>query len=117
MLWSWEVVVLFIEFVASVTCVFVPIHFIPLYFEFIRGDRLLHAEMRLLPYIFASVTVTTLNKLLIASYYKPEYLAGRSPALVGSALMYAVNKDMPAGSVYSFGDLVTFGTGFYNQGC
>jgi hypothetical protein len=73
-----------------VSCVcFVPVYYIPLYFQFTRGDSTVQTAIRLLPYIvFLCVTMLSSGALIGRwGYYKPSYIVGASLALVGAVLM------------------------------
>lgn len=49
-------VLLSIQTAATAFNVFIPLYFIPLYFQFVRGDTAIKAAVRLLPYILILVT-------------------------------------------------------------
>jgi hypothetical protein len=73
-----------------VSCVcFVPVYYIPLYFQFTRGDSTVQTAVRLLPYIVFLCIFMPGSGFLIGrwGYYKPAYVVGASLALVGAVLM------------------------------
>ena len=76
MLYSWDMILLFIQTAASITCTFVPVYFLPLYFQFVHQDAVFHSRVRLLPFICVLVTAVVLNGLLMSKtgYYKPWYM-------------------------------------------
>ncbi|KAI9653206.1 MAG: hypothetical protein M1831_006164 [Alyxoria varia] len=117
MLGDWEMVILFIESASSVTCVFLPIYFIPLYFQFVRDDAPVEAAVRLLPFIFTFVFATMLNGVMMTKtgYYMPWYLAGGALILVGGVLMYGVDQYTKPGSIYGYSILISIGAGSFNQ--
>lgn len=71
----------------------VPTYYIPLYFQFVRGDSALTAAVRLLPFIILMVTFGFLNGGLMSKlgYYMPWYLTGGILTTIGGALMSAYN--------------------------
>ncbi|RKK69509.1 hypothetical protein BFJ69_g12680 [Fusarium oxysporum] len=64
-------------------------YFVPLYFQFIKGDGALEAGVRLLPLIMFMVAVSMLNGFLMPKYglIPVWYIGGSALALIGSALM------------------------------
>jgi hypothetical protein len=79
-------------FVAAAGCNaagFLPVYYIPVYFQFSRGDNALQAAVRLLPLIILlSATIMAqgffMSKL---GYYQPWYLVGGALLLVGDVLL------------------------------
>jgi hypothetical protein len=67
----------------------IPTYYIPLYFQFVRGDSALIAAVRLLPFICLMVVFGFANGGLMSKfgYYMPWYLAGGILATSGGALM------------------------------
>jgi MFS family permease len=75
---------------ASVACVaYTSVYYIPLYFQFTRGDSAIYTAVRLLPYICVLITAMPLSGWYLSHYgwYKPLYIGGSLVALVTSALM------------------------------
>jgi len=68
-----EAILLFICAAASNSAVFVPIYYIPIYFQFSRGDGALDSAIRLLPLIFLLCTTILVNGKLMSrfGYYMP----------------------------------------------
>lgn len=119
MLRDLQMVILFVQAAASVACVFVPIYFIPLYFQFVKGDEPLQAAVRLLPFIFTFVFATVLNGVVMSKtgYYMPWYLGGGILILIGGVLMFLVEPSTSASYVYGASVLISLGAGSFNQGC
>jgi len=67
----------------------IPTYYIPLYFQFVRGDSALTAAVRLLPFICLMVVLGFANGGLMSKfgYYMPWYLAGGILTTIGGALM------------------------------
>lgn len=110
-------VILFMHMSASVTIFFVPIYFIPLFFQFAKNDSAIEAGVRLLPLICFLIFATTLNGALMSKYgyYMPWYLVGGCLALIGGALMYTVKLDTSISKIYGYTILLGFGGGIYGQ--
>nr|ART35029.1 putative Major Facilitator Superfamily transporter [Fusarium verticillioides] len=90
-------------------------YFVPLYFQFIKGDGALEAGVRLLPLIMFMVTVSMLNGFLMPKYGLIPfwYIGGSALALIGSALMYTIDDTTSNGKVYGYNILVGAGAGCY----
>lgn len=75
------------------TCVaaisYVDVYYIPLYFQFTRGDSAIITAERMLPFIFMLITFVLASGFLMSRYglYKPWYVCGSALALIGSVLM------------------------------
>ena len=111
------VLILFAITAASGTSAFVPIYFIPLFFQFTRGDDALQAGVRLLPFIIVMVATILANGALMArfGYYMPWYLVGGLFTVAGSALMYTVGQGTSESSTYGYTALIGIGVGMFLQ--
>lgn len=85
---NYNAVLLYTITSASNAIGFIPIYYIPLYFQFTRGDDAIMAAVRLLPLIFCLATMTLASGHLIArfNYFQPWYVGGSIIALVGGVL-------------------------------
>ncbi|EFW22347.1 conserved hypothetical protein [Coccidioides posadasii str. Silveira] len=90
-------------------------YYIPLFFQFLRGDGPLDAGIRLLPFIVSMVVLSLLNGALMPrlSYIGPWHILGSALAIIGSALMYTVNENSSNASIYGYTVLVGAGGGCY----
>ncbi|KAI0403610.1 major facilitator superfamily-domain-containing protein [Xylaria palmicola] len=90
-------------------------YYIPLFFQFVRGDGPLEAGVRLLPLVIFLVVVSLVQGVLMPmfSYISPWYIGGSALVLVGSALMYTVHENTPNANVYGYTILVGAGAGSY----
>jgi MFS family permease len=111
------VLILFAITAASGASAFVPIYFIPLFFQFTRSDDALQAGVRLLPFIIVMVVTILANGALMArfGYYMPWYLVGGLFAVAGSALMYTVDQGTSESSTYGYTALIGIGVGMFLQ--
>jgi hypothetical protein len=68
---------------------FVPIYYIPLYFQFTRGDDALTSGVRLLPYIALLSAAMLANGAFMSKFghYKAWYVGGSALALIGTVLL------------------------------
>ncbi|KAL2204886.1 putative MFS drug efflux transporter [Sarocladium strictum] len=114
---SRTVLILFSTTAASGAAAFVPIYFIPLFFQFTRNDGALQAGVRLLPLIVVMVVMILANGALMAKfgYYMPWYLVGSLLAVAGSALMYTVDNTTSDSRIYGYTVLIGLGVGMFLQ--
>ncbi|KAI9372485.1 MFS general substrate transporter [Aspergillus egyptiacus] len=110
-------VFLFICAAAVNTAGFIPIYYIPLYFQFTRGDDAIKAAVRLLPLIFVLSACILANGHLMSrfSYFQPWYVFGSVLTLVGGVLLSRIQPDTPEANIYGFEILVGIGTGCFIQ--
>lgn len=68
---------------------FIPIYYIPLYFQFTRGDGAITAAVRLLPLIFVLSAAILANGHLMSrfSHFQPWYIFGSVLTLIGGVLL------------------------------
>ncbi|KAF7554592.1 hypothetical protein G7Z17_g2759 [Cylindrodendrum hubeiense] len=114
---SKTILILFSVTAASGASAFVPIYFVPLFFQFTRNDGALQAGIRLLPLIVVMVITILANGALMAKfgYYMPWYTVGGLFAVVGGALMYTVDQDTSESSIYGYTVLIGVGVGMFLQ--
>lgn len=96
---------------------FVPIYFIPTFFQFTRGDSALDAGVRLLPFIVVMVVFIIVNGSLMGrlGYYTPWFTTGGLLALTGAALMYTVRADTSLARIYGYTVVLGSGVGMWLQ--
>ncbi|OJJ04859.1 hypothetical protein ASPVEDRAFT_153183 [Aspergillus versicolor CBS 583.65] len=114
---SKEMVLLFIETAAAGTSCFVPIYFIPLFFQFVRGDTALDAGVRLLPFIVPLVVCNLVNGLAMSAmgYYMPWYLLGGVLVIVGGVLLRITELSTSQAQIYGALVVGGIGTGVFSQ--
>ncbi|KAF3010362.1 hypothetical protein E8E14_009434 [Neopestalotiopsis sp. 37M] len=110
-------VLLFMVAAAVNTAGFIPIYYIPLYFQFTRGDDAIEAAVRLLPLIFVLSACILANGHLMGrfSYFQPWYIFGSILTLVGGVLLSRINATTSTADIYGFEVLVGVGTGCFIQ--
>ncbi|KAF2839523.1 MFS multidrug transporter-like protein [Patellaria atrata CBS 101060] len=114
---SRSMVLLYIVTSAANGGLFIPIYYIPLYFQFVHNDSAIDAAVRLLPFICLNITGTMANGLLMPryGYYAPWYLLSSIFILVGGSLMYVSDAATSNGAIYGYTILIGFGTGIVQQ--
>ncbi|KAK0643305.1 major facilitator superfamily domain-containing protein [Cercophora newfieldiana] len=114
---NWNAVLLFCCAAAVNTAGFIPIYYVPLYFQFSRGDSAITAAVRLLPLIFVLSAAILANGYFMArlSYFQPWYIAGSVLALVGGVLLSRITTATPEAQIYGFEVFVGLGTGCFIQ--
>jgi len=110
------VIVFILECCAS-TLTYVPVYFLPLYFQFVRHDSAINAGVRLLPLVIFLVVAILVNGFVMTIHprYMPWFLLGGILGLVGSALLYTVDVDTSNARLYGYSILVGTGAGCFIQ--
>lgn len=114
---NWEMCILFAQTAAANTASFVPIYFIPLYFQFAHGASALQAGVYLLPFVAFFVATILANGVIMAKagLYMPWYLVGGLLTIIGGALLYTIELDFAPARTYGYSVLLAIGGGAYNQ--
>ena len=83
-----EAVLLFVLNSASNAGGYVPLYYIPLFFQFTRGDDALKAAVRLLPLVFVYSFTVISNGLFMSKFglYQPWFVVGSALLLIGGAV-------------------------------
>ena len=111
---SWEMWSLIIQAGCSIAMVFVIIFYVPLYFQFVRGESAIRSAVDLLPFLFAAVLTMLISGRLITAfgYYKLWFLVGSILALIMAVCLYTTIKlDTSHGVIYAYLILGGVGTG------
>jgi len=117
MIFTRTTVLLFILTATGTTAIILTIYFIPLYFQFTRGDDALHSAVRLLPIVFTLVFATVAGGVALAKvgFYSPFYIFGTALVLIGSSLFHVVKLDTSAANLYGYSILLGIGSGLFVQ--
>jgi MFS family permease len=117
MLFMRTTVLLFILIATSAALAFVTLYYIPLYFQFTRGDSALKSAVRLLPVIFTLVFGSVAGGIMISKFgfYSPFYIFGTALGLIGSALLHVSTTETSAARIYGYTALIGLGAGVYSQ--
>jgi hypothetical protein len=113
---NWNAILLFISMSAVNVAAFIPIYYVPLYFQFSRGDDAIRAAI-LLPLIFVLSAAILLNGHLMGrfNYFQPWYIFGSVLTLIGGVFLARSTVDTPTRNIYGFEVLIGIGTGTFVQ--
>ncbi|KAM0181146.1 hypothetical protein ACHAPF_001891 [Botrytis cinerea] len=102
--------ILFIETACAGAAVFLPIYFILIFFEIIHGESALGSGLKLLPFILVMVTMTFVNGFTLSKwgYYMPWYFGCSALQVIGSALLYTIERDTSISAIYGYTVLMAF---------
>ncbi|KAI4189771.1 MAG: hypothetical protein LQ348_003745 [Seirophora lacunosa] len=112
---SWEMWILIIQTGCSMSVLFITIYYVPLYFQFIRGESAIRAAVDLLPFLFTTVFAMLASGRLIAGFgwYKLWFISGSGLALIMSVCLYTTEIDTSHGKIYAYLILGGIGIGLY----
>ncbi|KIX09423.1 uncharacterized protein Z518_00503 [Rhinocladiella mackenziei CBS 650.93] len=112
-----DLVILFVEIASASTTLFLPIYFLPLYFQFIHGVNALDAGVKMLPFIFMLILFSVLNGGIMSKtgIVWPWYIFGSALTLAGSALLYTITPSTSNSAIYGYSVLVGIGCGSFVQ--
>ncbi|KAF2493034.1 MFS general substrate transporter [Lophium mytilinum] len=116
---SRTLILLYIGITCCMTCMLIPMYYIPIFFAFARGDSGTDSAVRLLPLLIFTIFFIVLNGALLpkVGYYMPFYLISSIFAIIGGALMYTtVDAGTPNGRIYGYSVLLAVGGGLAAQG-
>jgi Fungal trichothecene efflux pump (TRI12) len=93
----------------------VAIYYIPLFFQFTRGDTAIKAAVRLLPLIILAVFFTVAGgaALSMTGYYTPWYIFGGIMVIIGYSLMHTITPETSDSKIYGYLVIVGTGVGCY----
>jgi hypothetical protein len=106
LLYHRTLVLLFISTAATSTMLFIPVYYIPLYFQFTRGDEPIKAAVRLLPFMSIGVFTTMLSGGIM-----PWFVLSGVFGTIGGSLMFTIDTSTSAGVVYAYSILIAIGAG------
>jgi hypothetical protein len=109
--------ILFAQTASAIVVAQVPLYFIPLFFQFARGDSALQAGVRLLPLVFFQVLGTVLSGIYLqkVGYYLPLYLTGGIFSLTGGLLFFFVKQSTTTAAIYGYSVILGLGSGLFVQ--
>lgn len=86
-------VLLFIACAGGSSACYMATYWIPIYFQFAKGDTAIRAALRMLPFILALITMMPLSGHLLSywGWYKPWFVGGSAVTLITAALMGKFN--------------------------
>jgi hypothetical protein len=101
---SWSLILLYIGTAGSSAVLQCNIYYIPLFFEFTKGDDAISVSARLLPFIFLMIFSSLFSGTLLPRFnvYAIWYLISGIIALVGSVLLFEISTGTPPRNIYGF---------------
>ncbi|KAF7557831.1 hypothetical protein G7Z17_g376 [Cylindrodendrum hubeiense] len=95
----------------------VVLYYVPLFFQFTRGDGALDAAVRLLPYIVVFIFFVMLagGLLPVLRRYNVFYIAGGILSTIGGALLFTIDENTKVSHIYGFEALMGAGLGLMFQ--
>ncbi|KAH9209061.1 major facilitator superfamily domain-containing protein [Leptodontidium sp. 2 PMI_412] len=113
MLKNWRLAILQWATASGSAAVYIPIYYIPLFFQFAKGDAPLISAVRLLPFVFAIVILSLLNGFYMQKlgYYAPWFFVGGIFGLIGGVLMFTVTSATSNAAVYGYSVILGIGGG------
>jgi hypothetical protein len=114
---SRTMVLLYFTTAAAGTGLAITIYYIPLFFQFTKGDSPIQAAVRLLPFIILTITSTMLSGALLPVFkmYMPWYIPSSILIIVGGTLMFLISPTTQTAAIYGFEILIAVGSGLTQQ--
>ncbi|KAH0282776.1 MFS general substrate transporter [Aureobasidium namibiae CBS 147.97] len=108
-----EAILLFVLTATFNSAGFIPIYYIPTYFQFTRGDSPLESGIRLLPLIMTITFMIIVNGSYLSKggYYMPWFLVGSLLVLVAGVLFSLIDDTTSAAKIYGYPVLLGIGSG------
>lgn len=102
---------------AAGTALSIAVYYVPLYFQFTRGDSAIRAAVRLLPFIMLNIFFVMVSGavLPISGRYMPFYIATGVLIIVGGSLMHTVDTNTSTSAFYGYEILIAVGAGLTMQ--
>ena len=101
----------------AASATFIPIYFVPLFYQFARNATAISAGVHLLPYVACLVVSCVANGAIMSAtgYYMPWYLFGGVLTVIGNALLYTVDTSTSDAAIYGYTVLAGIGAGSFVQ--
>ncbi|KAK2038570.1 MFS general substrate transporter [Colletotrichum somersetense] len=118
----YRTIILMFFVTASGGCaIFIPVYFIPVFFQFTRGDSAIDAAVRLLPFILVMVVITLAQGGMLShpsgkfGLYMPWFTVGGAITITAGSLLYVVETDTSTSWVYGASAMLGAGVGTFTQ--
>ncbi|KAF8851688.1 MFS general substrate transporter [Acephala macrosclerotiorum] len=114
---SRTMILLYVGTAAAATGLAIGVYYVPIFFQFTRGDSAIKAAIRLLPFIVLNVFFVMFSGAVMpmVGRYAPFYLATGVFCLVGGALMHGIDVHTSVGKIYGYEILLAIGSGLTMQ--
>ena len=112
---SGEMWLLILQIGCPISIMFITVYYIPLYFQFIRGETAIRSAVDSLPFLITLVATILVSGRLIGTfgYYKTWFIAGSTLALVMSICLYKTEVNTSHGKIYGYIIIGGIGSGLY----
>ena len=112
-----DLCILFASIGGGTGLIFLPIYFLPLYFQYLHGCSALAAGVKMVPFIVTMITFVFVNGGVMSKtgIYWPWYTIGSALALIGNALLYTIDVNTSDSKIYGYTVLAGIGTGCFVQ--
>lgn len=110
---------LHVNIATGATALFIPLYYIPIYYQFVHAEGGIQSAVRLLPFIIITVVGLGVNGTLmpVFGYYMPWYVVSAVFQIIGGALFFAcVDANTSNSTIYGFSVLVAIGASIAQQG-
>ena len=96
---------------------FMTIYYVPLFFQFTKGDTAIEAAVRLLPFVIVAIFCIMLSGAVLPKFpwYNVWYLISGVFIIIGSSLMFTVTQTTHPAAIYGFEIIIAIGTGLSCQ--
>ena len=114
---SRTMILMFIATACGSSAIFIPIYFIPLFFQFTRDASAISAGVHLLPYVVVLVIFCVANGGIMSAtgWYFPWFFVGGVFTIIGQSLMYTLNAESSESRAYGYSVLAAIGGGAFVQ--
>ncbi|KAI9734155.1 MAG: hypothetical protein M1818_006640 [Claussenomyces sp. TS43310] len=114
---SRTMVFLYFGTACSATGLSVGVYYIPIFFQFTKGDDAIQSAVRLLPFICIFIFFVMVSGALLPIFgrYQPFYILSGILLIVGGALMHTVTDTTKTSTIYGFEVVIAVGAGLTMQ--
>lgn len=94
-----------------------PVYYLPIWFQAIKGDSPIHSGIQLLAFTLAMVVATIFSGIMTGKigYYTPFLIVGICLVTIGTGLLNTLHTDTPISQLIGFQILCGLGFGACNQ--
>jgi MFS family permease len=112
-----DLCILFASIGSGTALIFLPIYFLPLYFQYVHGVTALASGVKMVPFIATMVVFVFVNGGFVSKtgVYWPWFTGGSALALIGNALLYTIDINTSDAKIYCYTVLAGIGTGCFVQ--
>ena len=114
---SRTMILLFMAVACGSTSIFIPIYFIPLFFQFVLNSSAIGAGVHLLPFVIVLVIFCVGNGAIMGAtgYYMPWFFGGGIFTIIGGALLFTIDASSSSARVYGYSVILAVGGGSFVQ--